>query len=1799
MAGGPLNINAGQLLRQGNTTFLNANLDKQELGLDDSITPNVLTYKLPSGTLITFGVSGLDGADGNVWFTGVGAPIVLSTENDGDLYLDTNNGDVFRFQSLIWTGPIMNIEGPQGPAGTPGSQWFTATGDPNGSFSSGNPGDFYLDDGNGDVYEKVANPTNWGSPVANILGPVGPAGPAGTGTMQTTYTAGTPGVIDIITDVNRQEVEFSVGNDVGQFNTDPVLSILDQTPTVNFSVTGEAAFLFNTLGRIGSDLTGGNARGLNSFDFQFIRSSPSQVASGISSAICSSFDSTVSGNFSSVYSSENSMVTLDRSSAIATVDSLITGSGFAHLIFASDNVQVINATGASSAGIGFSRNSRLDNDSSRSAILASNGLSLGLTVIDSSSESVIIGSNDSSILAGSSRSGIYSSDQGTTGGISTFLLGTLSSAVTSVDHSGVIASNGGVISGTLSFNTIISSISGAVTGATTTQATAISTTNAVLSGAVRSVIIANDNTFYTGATNSAVLGGSNHNITAAITGSVLLGGQSNTLSGTTLSRIIVLGGVSNSIGGEDVVVAGMSNTVNDDVRFSFIFGESSTATPTAPTTHLYSFGESLDAGAGDNSHQFIVGKFNVNQTDSLFEVGNGLTSISRANAFRVTEAGDVEVAGKLTVGGLIDPTGLVLDEQTVSPFAFIATKGTVWVRDDAPNTLIFTDDVGTDFVIGGSIGVGDNFQQVYGNSGGTPGFSTDDAGGPFFIRRNTTGSDADIIFEGRNNASTATFSLAGDGLVSARQFTASESVLIDRVGTNGLLTIGSDLITGEVGRLEFLGHNITPVDTTVVRMRSFIDTNTAGAEDGRLVIDVIVNGTPTPKITADMTAVTINGVAISAANDITGVNSLNISGVAGNTLIVDTQALVVDATNDRVGIGTATPEVRLHIQESAVTSMIAAPNATLIIERGGGTNVLEIASDAAETGCISFGTGTSKGRGKILYNNSTDVLEISVGSSALDIFIDGIAEGVGINEPSPASILHITDIDAFTGAGAGLTIEHNTTGDADLHIVTSAETWTLGADFSDSSNLKISRNADVGTDTSLTFTTSLIQFFSDITIDNIGQILDFSLIASDATSTVQDVATFASSDITRTTVIIRNEVGADTEVRHQTGATINWSTGNDVSQGNAYVITPNTIAATTEVFRLTQAGILDLVNDIFIDKVGSFPILHLGSDLTTDVGRIEFFGHNLTPIDFIVAEINGRILLATPGAEEGELKFIVTDSGIPTQKFSINSTRVTANDILQIQGGFGQTVLSPTMFGLELNASSMDTTNQFTSAIKFTSTDSNFGTENPKLLGVIVGRATETYSADTSGGMALDFYSTPNTPGATNIPLLAMSLSEDQFMNLSIGTSVNEISTNDTLSEDSDDILPTQRAVRQFVLNTGGTGNVSTTSDFITNNALVTVDTAGGTNFIQQNGNVILDSAGNMLGLEDLQMGGGLVQATQSFASASHEMRSDTSVGTVAAITFSGEDSASALAEYLRLRGDIVSNIAGAEEGAFVVQVAAASASGALTTQMTLTSTNLTLVPGLIVNTDLLVADTATSRVSVGVATAASTLHINQATAGSGLTVGITVQNTDVAGSAAIHYIKGAGGQFTAGASTTPDEFIISPGTTLNGASGLHITSAGSFGLGNTGVDVNTILDEDDFVSDSATALSTQQSIRAFVESRASLLKAFSITVNAPQVGDSFTILRVPVDITIISINGLRSFGASTVTVTATHATDRNDATPDDLGTEGINSGTTGITYSPLTNTSISAGEFVWIVVDAIAGTPPPEVTLTFEFELA
>jgi hypothetical protein len=64
------------------------------------------------------GPQGDNGADGSKFYTGAGLPSTL--HNNGDMYINTSNGDYYQQTAGSWGSPVANLTGPQGPAGTSG-----------------------------------------------------------------------------------------------------------------------------------------------------------------------------------------------------------------------------------------------------------------------------------------------------------------------------------------------------------------------------------------------------------------------------------------------------------------------------------------------------------------------------------------------------------------------------------------------------------------------------------------------------------------------------------------------------------------------------------------------------------------------------------------------------------------------------------------------------------------------------------------------------------------------------------------------------------------------------------------------------------------------------------------------------------------------------------------------------------------------------------------------------------------------------------------------------------------------------------------------------------------------------------------------------------------------------------------------------------------------------------------------------------------------------------------------------------------------------------------------------------------------------------------------------------------------------------------------------------------------------------------------------------------------------------------------------------------------------------------------
>lgn len=163
---------------------------------------------------------------------------------------------------------------------------------------------------------------------------------------------------------------------------------------------------------------------------------------------------------------------------------------------------------------------------------------------------------------------------------------------------------------------------------------------------------------------------------------------------------------------------------------------------------------------------------------------------------------------------------------------------------------------------------------------------------------------------------------------------------------------------------------------------------------------------------------------------------------------------------------------------------------------------------------------------------------------------------------------------------------------------------------------------------------------------------------------------------------------------------------------------------------------------------------------------------------------------------------------------------------------------------IELLSRDMSIGAKYTPSIKFGSTDPTFTTQNPKFGAVIVAEATQNYTLDNYGGMALSFWTSPNSPGAAtslrermtieasgqitvnNSGFLAWTNSQLLFTTAGQGQGarIGKFSDDNLYIENFDDkdiIFRTQAlAAGEVVKMHGANGNVSVVTSLTVNNDL-------------------------------------------------------------------------------------------------------------------------------------------------------------------------------------------------------------------------------------------------------------------------------------------------------------------------------------------------------------------------------------------
>jgi len=145
-------------------------------------------------------------------------------------------------------------------------------------------------------------------------------------------------------------------------------------------------------------------------------------------------------------------------------------------------------------------------------------------------------------------------------------------------------------------------------------------------------------------------------------------------------------------------------------------------------------------------------------------------------------------------------------------------------------------------------------------------------------------------------------------------------------------------------------------------------------------------------------------------------------GTNPSTLTVDTNTLVVDATNNRVGVGTASPARILHVENDGLADLLLRDTSSYSV--GTGPAVLFQGKDSGGTttqfGAI-YGVSNGSNSGELTFETRNS------GSSAERMRIDS-SGNVGIGTDSPPSTNNYKYLAVHAPTNAYLRLTNNTTG---------------------------------------------------------------------------------------------------------------------------------------------------------------------------------------------------------------------------------------------------------------------------------------------------------------------------------------------------------------------------------------------------------------------------------------------------------------------------------------------------------------------------------------------------------------------------------------------------------------------------------------------------------------------------------------------------------------------------------------------------------------------------------------------------
>ena len=255
------------------------------------------------------------------------------------------------------------------------------------------------------------------------------------------------------------------------------------------------------------------------------------------------------------------------------------------------------------------------------------------------------------------------------------------------------------------------------------------------------------------------------------------------------------------------------------------------------------------------------------------------------------------------------------------------------------------------------------------------------------------------------NSEQTSLMINGSNVVGTREL--GTAAFVDLSGGTGV-TVSSGAVS--IGQAVATTDNVTFADLTVTGDLNITgDINSFNVTDLDVVDKTITLGKGQTESNSGGSGIVIDGSSASIlwdeSNDEFDINKgLNVTG----NLVIDTTTLVVDSSNNRVGIGSASPAVSLDI--GSMTDAIRVPNGTTgqrptaaLGQIRYNTTTSEFEGYAAGAwgkiggGGDSFGTLAVSGQSNVVADQENDTLTL-VGAGGIDITTDASSDTVTITQ---------------------------------------------------------------------------------------------------------------------------------------------------------------------------------------------------------------------------------------------------------------------------------------------------------------------------------------------------------------------------------------------------------------------------------------------------------------------------------------------------------------------------------------------------------------------------------------------------------------------------------------------------------------------------------------------------------------------------------------------------------------------------------------------------------------------------------